>query len=227
MLLLGRLVIGGIIAAIAASAIVIYIDGKITEEKIEEELKERDVRKAIVKRIDECNRVILLKDLLSDQEYEIHGDSIDDSLITGTEITIETIKTILENTISEANGTIRIEDLLSDQEYDINSDGIDDCIATEEIITIDTQTVGTKNTIRIEDLLSDPEYDQNFEFYINGVVTKQRIGAELRRRGAKDVIVISNSHNVITLSDLIYDQEYVIYGDSIDSSLTVGEIIYV
>lgn len=83
------------------------------------------------------------------------------------------------------------------------------------------------NSIKLNNLVYDEEYEQESEFYVNGFVTKQRIGAELRKRGAKDVIVNSNSHNVIILRDLTYDQEYVIYGDSIDSSLSVGEIIYV
>lgn len=83
MLLLGRLIIGGIIAAVIASAIVIYINGRINRSSIKSALESKNVKGAIIKQIDSCSNVVTLEELESDQEYEIHGDDVDISLNTG------------------------------------------------------------------------------------------------------------------------------------------------
>lgn len=83
MLLLGRLIIGGIIAAVVASAIVIYVNGIINRNKLKDALSSKNVRGAIVKQIDNCSNVVTLEDLDSDQQYEVHGDGVDYSLDNG------------------------------------------------------------------------------------------------------------------------------------------------
>ena len=78
-MLLGFLIKAAIAAAVV-SAIVIYVSGKITQSKIQDALREKGVKSALIQKIDNCNNVVSLKDLESDQEYELHGDSIDDYL---------------------------------------------------------------------------------------------------------------------------------------------------
>jgi fructose-1-phosphate kinase PfkB-like protein len=81
-MLLGFLIKAAIAAAVV-SAIVIYVSGKITRQKIQEELRNKNVKSAMIKAINECDNVVSLKDMDSDQEYEIHGDSVDSYLDSG------------------------------------------------------------------------------------------------------------------------------------------------
>ncbi len=75
--------IGNILLAAAGAAIVgaiiLYIYGEITRDKIEDKLRDQDCEEAIIKEIDKCNNVVTLKDL-NGNEYEIHGDSISNDL---------------------------------------------------------------------------------------------------------------------------------------------------
>lgn len=88
MLLLGRLIIGGIIAAVATAAIVIYVKGRVTKQKIREQLKEKGVETAVINMINSCNNTVSVKDWESDQEYEIRGDDVDSSLYESQKIYI-------------------------------------------------------------------------------------------------------------------------------------------
>lgn len=74
--LLGRALIAAAGAAIVAG-IVIYIAGKITEEKLREKLKDKGIECAIIKEIDHCSNVIKLTDFDTDEPIEVHGDDID------------------------------------------------------------------------------------------------------------------------------------------------------
>lgn len=186
MLLLGRLVIGGIIAAIAASAIVIYIDGKITEAKIDEELREKKLEKALVQRIDKCNNVISLKDLDSDQEYEIHGDSIDDSMYTGQVITIgapmvEHQNSIENSIISAEPNSIKLNNLVYDEEYEQESEFYVNGFVTKQRIGAELRRRGAKDVIVISNshnviTLSDLIYDQEYVIYGDSIDSSLTVG---------------------------------------------------
>lgn len=71
--LLGRLIIGGIIAAIAATAIVIYVTGILNRQKVEDVMRSKNVENALIKNIDRCTNVMTLEDLDSGNTYEIKG----------------------------------------------------------------------------------------------------------------------------------------------------------
>ena len=75
--MLGRLLIGGLLLVAVAAIFTIYISGTITKAKLERELAQRNLRVGIIKAVDNCNNVIKLEDLDSDDVYEVHGDAID------------------------------------------------------------------------------------------------------------------------------------------------------
>lgn len=81
-MLLG-LILKGIVVAAALSAIVIVVNGIITKEKIRKQLKEKGVEDAIVDKIDNCSNTVTLKDLESENTYEIRGDDIDSDIDEG------------------------------------------------------------------------------------------------------------------------------------------------
>lgn len=73
-------------AAVAAvTAIVIYISGVITREKMKQKLKEEGIGDIIVKEINKCTNVISAEELYSDgvsakRNVKIYGDGIADSI---------------------------------------------------------------------------------------------------------------------------------------------------
>ena len=75
-------IIGGLLTAAAITAIVIYINGKITKEKLEEEFRKRDIKMAIAKEINKCTNTMTFEDF-ENNTYEVHGDSIDDDIEEG------------------------------------------------------------------------------------------------------------------------------------------------
>lgn len=75
-------IIGGLLTAAAITAIVIYINGKITREKLEEELRKRNIKMAIAREINKCTNTMTFEDF-EDNTYEVHGDSIDDDIEEG------------------------------------------------------------------------------------------------------------------------------------------------
>lgn len=79
-MLLARLLIGAVLGAAVVGVIAIYISGRITKERIKQELAQKNVQEAVITCIDNCTNVISMKDLNSDQEYEIHGDEISNDL---------------------------------------------------------------------------------------------------------------------------------------------------
>ena len=81
-------ILAGLLGTAAVAAIVITINGIINKRRIEEEMRKRDVEKVIVKKVDECDNVLTLKDLDSDAVYEINGDDIADDIYEGQYITI-------------------------------------------------------------------------------------------------------------------------------------------
>lgn len=72
--------LGWALAAAFLAAIVIVIHGMITEEKIRQELKDRCLDNAFVKKIDACENTITLEEFESGRKIEIQGDSISDDI---------------------------------------------------------------------------------------------------------------------------------------------------
>lgn len=75
-------IIGGLLTAAAITAIVIYINGKITKEKLEEELRKRNIKMVIAKEINKCTNTMTFEDF-ENNTYEVHGDSIADDIEEG------------------------------------------------------------------------------------------------------------------------------------------------
>lgn len=75
MLLLGLLIRGAIVAA-ALSAIVVVVNGIITKDVAKQQLRNRGVTNAMVDKINNCTNCVSIKDLDSDNTYEIRGEGI-------------------------------------------------------------------------------------------------------------------------------------------------------
>lgn len=74
-----------IAAAAVAAAIVIYISGKITREKMKQKLKEEGIGDILIREVNKCTNVISAEALYSDgvsdkKKFEFHGDSISDDI---------------------------------------------------------------------------------------------------------------------------------------------------
>lgn len=80
------LLLGILVFTTVSAAIVIHISGVITHRKLEEKLRQKKISKAIIKKIDQCSNVVLLKDLDSKKILEIHGDELSDDLKKGDKI---------------------------------------------------------------------------------------------------------------------------------------------
>lgn len=73
--------LGWILAGLAVMAVgVIIISGMITESRIKEEMRSRNLEDMLITEINRCTNTIKLEDLYSDKTLEIKGDDIDCSL---------------------------------------------------------------------------------------------------------------------------------------------------
>lgn len=74
-------------AAVATvAAIVVYVSGTVTRNKLKEKLREHNIDGALIKAIDRCDNVVSIEDLDSEQTLEIHGDDVDYDLDEGDRI---------------------------------------------------------------------------------------------------------------------------------------------
>lgn len=81
-------IIGALLGAAAITAIIIVVSGIIDKQKIQDKMREQGVSDALVEKINNCENVVRLKDLDSDQTYEIQGDDVSYSLYEGQVITV-------------------------------------------------------------------------------------------------------------------------------------------
>lgn len=81
-LLLGALAVG------AVASIIIEIVGTITRDKLKEEMRSRGIEDMLIEKINNTENTITLKELLSGERYEVHGDDIDYDLTEGERIYI-------------------------------------------------------------------------------------------------------------------------------------------
>ena len=70
--LIGRILLGALIAGAA----VVIIKGIIDEKKLRDEMRQRNIKRALVKNIDRSSNKIKLKALDKDEEIEFEGDGI-------------------------------------------------------------------------------------------------------------------------------------------------------
>lgn len=80
--LIGKILIGALIAGVAA----VVIKGIIDERKLREEMRQRNIKRALVSNIDRSNNKVKLKDLDSDEYTEFEGEGISSDLHEGQRI---------------------------------------------------------------------------------------------------------------------------------------------
>lgn len=80
--LIGRLLIGALIAGVA----VVVIKGIIDERKLRDEMRQRNIKRALVSKIDRTNNTVKLKDLDSEEYTEFKGDEISSNICEGQRI---------------------------------------------------------------------------------------------------------------------------------------------
>lgn len=79
---LGDFLLGA--AALAAAVfLTVYVVGQINRSSLEQKLRSKNIKKAIIKEIDRCNNVVKLKDLDNDRTLEVRGDSVSLELYEG------------------------------------------------------------------------------------------------------------------------------------------------
>lgn len=80
--LIGRILLGALIAGAA----VVIIKGIIDEKKLRDEMRQRNIKRALVKNIDRSSNKIKLKALDKDEEIEFEGDGISKEIHEGQRI---------------------------------------------------------------------------------------------------------------------------------------------
>ena len=80
--LIGRLLIGALIAGVA----VVVIKGIIDERKLRDEMRQRKIKRALVSNIDRTSNKVTLKDLDKEAEIEFQGDEISSDIRKGQRI---------------------------------------------------------------------------------------------------------------------------------------------
>ena len=80
--LIGRLLIGALIAGVA----VVVIKGIIDERKLCDEMRQRNIKRALVSNIDRTSNKVTLKDLDKEAEIEFQGDEISSDIRKGQRI---------------------------------------------------------------------------------------------------------------------------------------------
>ncbi|MBQ3458677.1 MAG: hypothetical protein IJG30_06940 [Synergistaceae bacterium] len=80
--LIGRLLIGALIAGVA----VVVIKGIIDERKLRDEMRQRNIKRALVSNIDRTSNKVTLKDLDKEAEIEFQGDEISSDIRKGQRI---------------------------------------------------------------------------------------------------------------------------------------------
>ncbi|MBR0279847.1 MAG: hypothetical protein IJQ75_07720 [Synergistaceae bacterium] len=80
--LIGRLLIGALIARVA----VVVIKGIIDERKLRDEMRQRNIKRALVSNIDRTSNKVTLKDLDKEAEIEFQGDEISSDIRKGQRI---------------------------------------------------------------------------------------------------------------------------------------------
>lgn len=80
--LIGRILLGALIAGAA----VVIIKGIIDEKKLRDEMRQRNIKRALVKNIDRSSNKVKLKDLDKDEEIELKGDGISKEIHEGQRI---------------------------------------------------------------------------------------------------------------------------------------------
>ena len=80
--LLGRILIGALIAGAA----VVIIKGIIDERKLKEKMRERNIKRALIEQVDRTNNKVKLKDLDSSEYTEFEGEGISSDIRAGQKL---------------------------------------------------------------------------------------------------------------------------------------------
>ncbi len=80
--LIGKLILGALIVGVAA----VVIKGIIDERKLRDEMRQHNIKRALVKNIDRTSNKVKLKDLDKDEEIEFEGDGISNEIYEGQRI---------------------------------------------------------------------------------------------------------------------------------------------
>jgi len=83
----GKIFLGALALLAAGAVAYVVVDGIITKRKLQEEMKKKNVKKALVQAVNRTNNVVKLKDLDSDDVLEIKSDDgIDSDIRVGDKI---------------------------------------------------------------------------------------------------------------------------------------------
>jgi hypothetical protein len=72
-----------LLGLLATATIVVVISGCINKSKVKETVQDKNLQGGVVEMVDRCRNVVKWKDLNSDQEYEMQGESVGDDIHEG------------------------------------------------------------------------------------------------------------------------------------------------
>ena len=74
--LIWKLIVGGALALIGGGIAYVVVKGIIDKKKIREEMLKKNIKEALISKVNNSASKITLKDLDSSEEFEIRGDGI-------------------------------------------------------------------------------------------------------------------------------------------------------
>lgn len=80
--LIGRILLGTLIAGAA----IVIISGIIDERKLREKMRERNIKRALIEQVDRTNNKVKLKDLDSSEYTEFEGEGISSDIRQGQKL---------------------------------------------------------------------------------------------------------------------------------------------
>ena len=73
-------ILGGLFAAAAVAIGVVIINGIITANRIKETMRNNNLKSAMISKINQCDNIITIEDMDSDEKLDIVGDGISDDI---------------------------------------------------------------------------------------------------------------------------------------------------
>lgn len=77
-------IIGGMIVATTAMVIVIKVKGIIDRQKLREEMREREIKNAVIEQVNRCENVVRVKDMDTGIQYDVKGNDISNGITVGS-----------------------------------------------------------------------------------------------------------------------------------------------